>query len=191
MKRLFQNDKDRGTIMIPTEFSCGRRTVVSWFNKAEGFSKMIRRMFKEEDNHDSEHFTMNWLFLSTSGTHGSYGTLDDAEEESEDPFYITALVVQPRIMNLHYGNGLFYKKEISWLRSVVKKTLGGVQLSQQGNIPELNNEHSGHSNEQEEKSKSPKKRKRKQEKDGEQFHQSKAKRNKETGEPPQKKRKTE
>jgi hypothetical protein len=82
---------------------------------------------------DTTDYTMNWLFLSTSGVHGSYTTLDDVEVAEDGTFRITALVVKPRIVQAVYGTITAHVDDIPWLREVVRKTLEGVELSQAGN----------------------------------------------------------
>jgi hypothetical protein len=87
---------------------------------------------------DGTDYTMNWLFCSTSGVHGSYDTLDDlvweADDEDEVYTYLTVLVVQPRIVRIHYGSIPVLPEDVPWLREVVKHTLEGVRESQEGNL---------------------------------------------------------
>ena len=74
---------------------------------------------------------MNWLVLSTSGVHGSYTTLD----ELDLPDDITFLVIQPRLVVLHYGNVTVRNEEDrTWLREAVNKTLAAIKDSQEGNL---------------------------------------------------------
>jgi hypothetical protein len=88
-------------------------------------------------------YTFNWLFLSTSGVHGSYLTIDDLEKciKSDPEFVpsITVLVVQPRTVKIFYGD----LEEISvddfkWLRQAVEKTIDAIKRSQEGNLPNRN-----------------------------------------------------
>lgn len=44
---------------------------------------------------------LNFVLFSTSGVHGTYCTIEDAESEECD---VTFLVVQPRLVGLRYGN---------------------------------------------------------------------------------------
>lgn len=83
---------------------------------------------------------LNWLFLSTSGTHGSYVTLDsiwpelDEYDEGQDP-YITVLVIQPRTVRTFYGNIPISLEDVGWLQEQVKATVRAVEASQEGNLP--------------------------------------------------------
>ena len=83
---------------------------------------------------DKTDYTMNWLFLSTSGVHGSYATLSDREAEDEWPASITVLAVQPRTVRSRYGTIPITKEDVPWLRDRVTKTLAGIAESQAGNI---------------------------------------------------------
>ena len=61
----------------------------------------LRQMFPEGEAND-----LNFVLFSTSGVHGTYGTIEEAEEErkrGESPD-VTFLVVHPRIVCLRYGN---------------------------------------------------------------------------------------
>lgn len=87
-------------------------------------------------------YELNWLFLSTSGVHGTYITLDEIEEtwdlDEEDDAnygrYITILIVHPRICVIRYGNLEIQKNDIPYLRECVEKTIKAVKDSQKGNI---------------------------------------------------------
>ncbi len=82
---------------------------------------------------------MNWLFLSTSGVHGSYTTLDELVFEHEDPGQVcadvTVLVVQPRLARIAYGNVEVTPEDVPRLRKIVDSTLAAVRGSQAGNLP--------------------------------------------------------
>lgn len=84
-------------------------------------------------------YELNWLFLSTSGVHGSYQTLDDIEacdgtdEEDECFDEITVLIVCPRLVVMKYGHLPIDRADIPWLRTVVTKTIAGVAKSQAEN----------------------------------------------------------
>lgn len=56
----------------------------------------LRQLFPDGVAND-----LNFVLFSTSGVHGTYCTLEDAESEGGD---VTFLVVQPRIVGLRYGN---------------------------------------------------------------------------------------
>lgn len=62
----------------------------------------LRLMFPRDEANE-----MNLCFFSTSGVHGSYSKIEEAEEKllkGEPPIKITFLVFQPRVVNLIYGN---------------------------------------------------------------------------------------
>jgi hypothetical protein len=87
-------------------------------------------------------YTMNWLFCSTSGVHGSYadlqGYLDtDPNEDPEEDWRLTVLVVLPRRVYVRYGHIPITREDIPWLMSVVEKTIAGVIESQRRNIGRL------------------------------------------------------
>jgi hypothetical protein len=52
----------------------------------------------------------NLCLFSTSGVHGMYNTIEEAEEHIKNPIedetcgYVTFLIIQPRIVCLRYGN---------------------------------------------------------------------------------------
>jgi hypothetical protein len=88
---------------------------------------------------DCVDYTFNWLFLSTSGVHGSYFTIDYLEKHIKiDPDFIpniTALVVQPRTVKIFYGNlEEISEDDFAWLRQAVEKTIDAVKRSQEGNL---------------------------------------------------------
>jgi len=56
----------------------------------------LRQLFPDGVAND-----LNFVLFSTSGVHGTYRTLEDAESEGGD---VTFIVVQPRIVGLRYGN---------------------------------------------------------------------------------------
>ena len=58
---------------------------------------------------DGEANELNFCLFSTSGVHGHYGTIEDAEQRvlrgnKDEPDDVTFLVVQPRIVCTRYGN---------------------------------------------------------------------------------------
>lgn len=97
---------------------------------------------------------LNWLFLSTSGVHGSYCTLDDIErwlfggdskavrqelglgagEPVPLEHEITVVILKPRVVCTLYGNAVVRTPEdIALLRSKVEQTAAGIAESQKGN----------------------------------------------------------
>lgn len=66
----------------------------------------LRQMFPEGTADE-----MNFVLFSTSGVHGTYNTIEEAEmvldgacDEDEAISEVTFLVVHPRIVTLRYGN---------------------------------------------------------------------------------------
>lgn len=94
----------------------------------------LKTMFPDETD-----YTLNWLFCSTSGVHGSYLTLDQFDPSSPDdeddwpPYPLTVLVVQPRIVRVRYGVIDVMPDDVEWIRDRIRKTLAGVAESQEGN----------------------------------------------------------
>ena len=88
---------------------------------------------------------LNWCFVGTSGNHGTYTNLDEAVEILEGTsegyakakggkWWVTVLIVHPRLCVLKYGEIEVTKDDIDYLRIVVRKTLEEVVKSQEGNI---------------------------------------------------------
>lgn len=73
---------------------------------------------------------LNWLFLSTSGIHGSYKTLDEWTPESPK---ITMLAICPRTLRMTFGDVEVTKEQIPILRRFVRQTLEEVAKTQEGN----------------------------------------------------------
>lgn len=72
----------------------------------------------------------NWLFLSTSGVHGSYATLEHWKKEGQVSF----LIVQPRRVATFYGNvAVRSTKDARVLRRLVDTTIRAIAASQAGN----------------------------------------------------------
>lgn len=67
---------------------------------AAGGMETLRRMFP-----DSKADDLNFCLFSTSGTHGSYLTIEDVAESINggEPERLTVLVVQPRAVRMLYG----------------------------------------------------------------------------------------
>ena len=64
------------------------------------------------DDHDGELYEGNWLFLGTSGVHGTYAHPNDPDFWDPDvdgegkplPPMVTVLIVFPRIVSMRYGH---------------------------------------------------------------------------------------
>lgn len=80
---------------------------------------------------------LNWLFLSTSGVHGSYVTLDDLEKEwgKAEHQEITMILVCPRIVHMKWGTLSIKREHIPLLREWVAASLEAVRDSQIENLP--------------------------------------------------------
>jgi hypothetical protein len=82
---------------------------------------------------------LNWCFLSTSGVHRSYHTLDDMHipDEDDGTFFrnVTVLVVHPRLVVLKYGHiTVETDEDEKWLRGLVRSSVDAVRESQKGNL---------------------------------------------------------
>lgn len=79
--------------------------------------KKLRNMFPTAQADD-----MNFVMFSTSGVHGTYTTLEEIEEEftgSDHEFCrLTILIVQPRVVCLHYGTILIEREDIPFLKTL-------------------------------------------------------------------------
>jgi hypothetical protein len=79
----------------------------------------------------------NWLFCSTQGEHGTHLTIDDVEDmihnQEDGKYWLTVLVVQPRLCNLYYGDIKVSLKDLPFLRQIVKNTLAAIPQTQRGN----------------------------------------------------------
>ncbi len=98
----------------------------------------LRELFPDGKAND-----LNWVFLSTSGVHGSYQSLDgvfssdariEAQEDGEEfePM-VTVLVVQPRLVVLRYGALHITVEDVPYLRGLVNSTLEAIPGTQIGN----------------------------------------------------------
>lgn len=56
----------------------------------------LREMFP-----DAKADNLNFVLFSTSGVHGTYMTIEDAEKEGTD---VTFVIVHPRLVSMRYGN---------------------------------------------------------------------------------------
>ncbi|MFW9872431.1 MAG: hypothetical protein ACFFG0_04955, partial [Candidatus Thorarchaeota archaeon] len=88
--------------------------------------EMVKAFFTHDEGND-----LNWCFLSTSGVHGSYTTLDEMEQlDYKGNYDITILIIQPRLCNLFYGNIPISKEDVSYLRHLVSTTIEAIKESQ-------------------------------------------------------------
>jgi hypothetical protein len=97
---------------------------------------------------------LNYVFLSTSGVHGSYTNLDEIEmlfdpareKQAREYFFvdagdplpteheITFCVLQPRKVTTIYGNALVRSlDDVAFLRRLTELTIAGVAELQKGN----------------------------------------------------------
>ena len=87
---------------------------------------------------DAKAGELNFVLFSTSGVHGTYSTIEDAEadiargfknEDGEDTTpSVTFLVVQPRIVCLRYGNcEPRTTEDIAFLKALRASSLAAVQ----------------------------------------------------------------
>lgn len=75
----------------------GHYTVSRLANPFEGM-QALRYLFP-----DGLADEMNFVLFSTSGVHGTYETIEEAEKESDPNNDVTFLVVQPRMVATRYG----------------------------------------------------------------------------------------
>lgn len=72
----------------------------------------------------------NWLFLGTSGTHGSYLDLPEVNVGEK----ITVLIVRPRVVFSLYGSILIESEQQKiWLSRAVDKTVKAIEETQRIN----------------------------------------------------------
>lgn len=77
--------------------------------------RLLRELFPDATHIDE----MNLVMFSTSGVHGSYCTIEDAEADSPDERFVTFLVVHPRQVRMRYGNCIPRTPEdIAYLKSL-------------------------------------------------------------------------
>ena len=97
----------------------------------------VREIFPEPQAN-----ALNWLLCSTSGVHGSYATLDeldhpeldfDGEDLANFEPRITVLIIQPRLVCLHYGDIEVTPEDRKYLRALVRTSLDYIPISQEGN----------------------------------------------------------
>jgi hypothetical protein len=78
-------------------------TIMCPVAQPENTMESLRIFFEDGANE------MNFILFSTSGVHGTYTTIEDAESEPGEA--VTFLIVQPRIVCLRYGQVVPKTKE--------------------------------------------------------------------------------
>lgn len=75
----------------------------------------LRKMFPEAKTD-----LLNFCMFSTSGTHGSYTTIEEIEEiiDKDGPQTLTVLVVQPRTVRMLYGDIWVAADDIEFLKAL-------------------------------------------------------------------------
>jgi hypothetical protein len=120
--------------------ACGNHAATAHYHVFEGIKKIsdLKTIFPEGKADD-----LNWAFLSTSGIHGSYISLDDLEKDpdcaecvdEEGNCTITVLVLHPRMCCIKFGEMKFNLKEDSaYLRGLVKSTVEEITKFADGNL---------------------------------------------------------
>jgi hypothetical protein len=104
----------------------------SIMRREEGSSaiELLRELFP-----DGEANELNFCLFSTSGVHGLYNTIEEAEqsftdEEEDSTNCVTFLVVHPRTVSLRYGNCYPETREdfqfLKKLRETSHKAVAGI-----------------------------------------------------------------
>lgn len=75
---------------------------------------------------------LNWLFVGTSGVHGSYTAIPEVDPESP---YLTVLIVRPRSASLAFGHVKCEPEDLEWLQRALEFTLRGIVSSQLKSLP--------------------------------------------------------
>ena len=73
---------------------------------------VLRSLFPDGEAND-----LNFAMFSTSGTHGSYLTIEDvvASLETDEPSKLTVLVIQPRVVRMLYGEVAITADDVPYL----------------------------------------------------------------------------
>ncbi|TPM89876.1 hypothetical protein [Mesorhizobium sp. B2-1-3A] len=76
---------------------------------------VLRSLFPE-----GEANALNFVMFSTSGTHGSYLTIEEvaASLGSDEPSKLTVLVIQPRVVRLLYGEIEITADDVPYLQNL-------------------------------------------------------------------------
>lgn len=130
----------RGTMVFATHYK---------IMALENMTQVYQIMPNPDDESVEWMYAYNWLFIGTSGVHGTYTTLDDIEEnwdyienykgdpaDAEHTNLITVLILHPRTCVLKYGHlEVVRRGDIPYLRKCVAKTIKAILESQEGNLP--------------------------------------------------------
>lgn len=81
---------------------------------------------------------MNFVLFSTSGVHGCYTTIEQAEKEYKEPFIedgkvyptmVTFLHMRPRMVTVVYGNcQITCQEDIEYLKKVRERSMEAIEL---------------------------------------------------------------
>lgn len=73
---------------------------------------VLRSLFPDGEAND-----LNFVMFSTSGTHGSYLTIEEvaASPETDEPCKLTVLVIQPRVVRMLYGEVAITTDDVPFL----------------------------------------------------------------------------
>lgn len=79
---------------------------------AESGMSLLRSMFP-----DGKADELNFCLFSTSGTHGSYLSIEEVAEslDTDEPSGLTVLIVQPRTVRMLYGDIKIAKSDVPFL----------------------------------------------------------------------------
>jgi hypothetical protein len=69
---------------------------------------------------DGEANALNFVMFSTSGTHGSYLSIEEgvASLETDEPSKLTVLIIQPRVVRMLYGEVAITADDMPFLLKV-------------------------------------------------------------------------
>jgi len=120
--------------------ACRNRAEIAHYHVFDGVKSIedLKTIFPEGKADD-----LNWVFLSTSGVHGSYTTLEDLEKDpdyadsidEDGNSHITVLVLHPRMCCIKFGHMKFnLKKDSAYLRGLVKSTVEEITKFAEGNV---------------------------------------------------------
>lgn len=96
----------------------------------------VRRAFEADWKDEASADELNWLFVGTSGVHGTATGLDAYPDVDE----FTVLIVRPRTVSCLYGHVEVDDEDVAWLRERIKETIEAVHASQVDNLREWEHE---------------------------------------------------